>query len=81
MLLLVMVLWALRDRPAISMFSGAAVAVCCCVVNPLYMFSPFGFLIAHFYNEEKGFSIRLIQYLMYPLMLLLVALAGLMMTF
>lgn len=81
MLLLVMVLWALRDRPAISMCSGAAAAVCCCVVNPLYMFSPFGFLIAHFYNEEKGFSIRLIQYLMYPLMLLLVALAGLMMTF
>lgn len=81
MLLLVMVLWALRNRPSLRLCFGAAVAVCCCVVNPLYMFSPFGFLIAHFYNEEKGFFARPIQYLIYPFMLVMVGLAGLVMTF
>lgn len=80
MLLLVMVLWIMRDRPTLRLCLGAAVAVCCCVMNPLYMFSPFGFLIAHFYNEKKGFFIRPVQYLMYPLMLVLVGLAGFIMT-
>ena len=41
MLLLVMALWALRNRLSLRLCFGAAVAVCCCVVNPLYMFSPF----------------------------------------
>lgn len=81
MLLLVMALWTLRNRPSLRLCFGAAVAVCCCVVNPLYMFSPFGFLIAHFYNEEKGFFARPIQYLIYPFMLVMVGLAGLVMTF
>lgn len=81
MLLLVMALWALRNRLSLRLCFGAAVAVCCCVVNPLYMFSPFGFLIAHFYNEEKGFFARPIQYLIYPFMLVMVGLAGLVMTF
>lgn len=81
MLLLVMALWAFRNRPSLRICFGAVVAVCCCVVNPLYMFSPFGFLIAHFYNEEKGFFVRPIQYLIYPFMLVMVGLAGIVMTF
>ena len=40
MLLLVMALWALRNRLSLRLCFGAAVAVCCCVVNPLYMFLP-----------------------------------------
>lgn len=35
----------------------------------------------HFYNEEKGFFARPIQYLIYPFMLVMVGLAGLVMTF
>lgn len=76
MLLIVDVLWAFRDRPALKNFLGAAVAVCCCVGNPLYMFAPFGFLAAHYYNGEEGFAIRKIQYATYPILLLAVGFAG-----
>lgn len=76
LLILVNVLWVFRDRPSLRSFLGAAAAVCCCVVNPLYMFTPFGFLAAHLYNGEEGIPMGRLPYIMYPLMLILTGAAG-----
>lgn len=76
MLVVVTVLWGFRGRKTLRNFLGAAAAICCCVGNPLYMFSPFGFLLAHFYNGEEGASVPKLQYALYPLLLVLVGAVG-----
>ena len=35
-----------------------------------------GFLVVHFYNEERGEGNRLVSYLFYPVILLVVGLAA-----
>lgn len=79
MLLIVTTLWVLRERPTLRLFLAAAVAICCCVGNPLFMFAPFGFLIVGLYKGEKGLSFRPVQYGLYPFLLLMVAFLGWMM--
>lgn len=76
LLLIVAVLWAFRGRRTLRYLLAAAAAICCCVGNPLYMFSPFGFLLVHYYNGEEGISSRPLQYAMYPLLLVLVGITG-----
>lgn len=76
MLLVVGVLWIFRRRHTLSYLMAAAAAISCCVGNPLYMFAPFGFLLVHFYNGEEGNTNRVMQYGVYPLLLVLVGLAG-----
>lgn len=76
MLVVVTTLWAFRQRRTLRNFLGAAAAICCCVGNPLYMFSPFGFLLAHHYNGEEGMSVKQLHYALYPVMLVLIGVAG-----
>lgn len=76
MLVVVTALWAFRERKTLRNFIGAAAAICCCLGNPLYMFSPFGFLLAHHYNGEEGRTMGKLHYGLYPLMLILVGLVG-----
>lgn len=76
MVVIAAVLWMLRDRYTLSFFMAAAAALCCCIGDPLFMFAPFGFLIAHFYNGEEGISPPLLRYALYPVLLLLVAAVG-----
>lgn len=76
MVIVVTVLWTFRERSSLRSMLGAAVCVCCCVTNPLYMFAPFGFLAAHLYNEEKGMIGRGMQYAAYPVLLMMVSAAG-----
>lgn len=76
LLLLALVFWVFRERPTLRYFLGAAAAVCCSVGNPLFLFAPFGFLLAHFYNDEEGISNRKLAYLMYPVILLIIWAVG-----
>lgn len=76
MVVIAAVLWSFRQRHTMSLFLAAAAALCCCVGDPLFMFAPFGFLIVHFYNGEEGFTPRVLQYLLYPIILLLTGAAG-----
>lgn len=70
-------LYTLRQRHTMALFAASAAALVCTVGNPLFMFAPFGFLLAHFYNGEEGRSSpRLLQYALYPVLLLLIGLAG-----
>lgn len=74
--LIVMVLWAFRNKPTFRSFVGCSAAMCCCVFSTYYLIAPLSFLMLHYYNEEKGSENRVVQYLAYPVILLAVALVG-----
>lgn len=76
MVLISAVLWILRGRHTMAFFTASAVALVCCVGSPLFMFAPMGFLLAHFYNGEEGNTVKLLQYALYPLILLLIGAVG-----
>ena len=70
LLLILAVLWALREKPMLRGIAGAMAALVCSVGSMFYMASPMGFLAVHFYNGEKGPDNRLVSYLAYPVLLL-----------
>lgn len=71
-------LYLFRQRHTMALFSATAAALVCTLGSPLFLFAPFGFLLAHFYNGEEGRTApRLLEYALYPVVLLLIGLAGL----
>lgn len=68
-------LWAFRAKPMLRNFAGATGAIVCSMISPFYMASPMGILVVHMYNGEKGNVNRMVSYLAYPALLLLVAAA------
>ena len=80
MVLMAFFLWELRRRHTMAYLAAAAAALVCTVGNPLFLCAPFGFLITHFYNGEEGRAApRLVEYALYPVILLLVGAAGFLM--
>ena len=73
--LLTAVLWLMRGKTMYRPFVGCAVAVLGSVLSPLYIASPMGFLAVFFCNGEKGEENRVVNYLAYPVMVLLTAIA------
>lgn len=76
LVLLTAVLWLMRGKPMYRPFVGCAAAVLGTVMSPFYIASPMGFLAVHFHNGEQGEENRLVNYLAYPVMTALVAVAG-----
>lgn len=76
MILIVAALWVTRSKAMMQNLFGAAAAMVCSAVNVFYMASPMVFLAIHFCNGEKGESNRLVNYLAYPVMLLIVGIAA-----
>ena len=77
MALIAFFLYTLRQRHTMALFAATAAALVCTVGSPLFLFAPFGFLLVHFYNGEEGRTgPRLLEYALYPVLLLLIALAG-----
>lgn len=74
------VLWAFRDKPLYRNLAGACAALVCSLSSMLYMASPMGFLAIHFYNGEKGEQNRRVNYLTYPVLLLITWLAAALLT-
>lgn len=70
------VLWAFRAKPMIRSIAGASASMLCCLFSMFFMAAPMGFLTIHFYNGEKGADNRLVNYLTYPVMLLVTGLVG-----
>ena len=69
--------WEEMLETAVDMgFSGVAMAAACMVVSPFYLAAAMGFLAIHFYNGEPGERNRVVNYLFYPVCLLVIGLAA-----
>ena len=72
MMLMFCVMYLFRNKKMYMGFSGMAAAALCTGLSPFYLAAPMGFLATHFYNGEKGNSSPLVNYLFYPVMLLVI---------
>lgn len=75
MVLLVCALWIFRGKPMLRNFAGATAAVVCTAFSPFFLASPMAFLTIHTCNWEKGEENRVLNYLIYPAVLLVVGIA------
>lgn len=75
-LLLVATLWGMRKKPQFRLFVACAVAVVCTMISPFYLAAPMSFIGIHMYNGKVGERSRLVNYLCYPAILILVAVTG-----
>jgi len=71
------VLWTFRSNVLYRNFAGAAAAIVCSVIAPFFIASPMGFLAVHAYDGEKSTNSHRVNYLMYPGLLLLAVVFGL----
>ena len=70
--ILAAVLWALRDRDNFRNLAGAMAMVGCSIFSPFYLVGALGFLPVYFYEDElKPKCNRHINYLSYPVLLLI----------
>ncbi len=68
------VLWAFRAKPLYRNIAGTTAVVVCTLISPFYMAAAMGFLVVHFYNGEKGEGKWVVNYLAYPVLLLVIGL-------
>lgn len=74
LVVLTAVLWAVRCKSAFRALAGCTAAFACTLFSPFYIASPISFLAIHFYNGEKGAQNKLVNYLAFPVLLLIFAL-------
>lgn len=75
-MLMFCVIYLFRNKKMFMGFSGMAAAALCTTISPFYLAAPMGFLATHFYNGEPGNSSRLVNYLFYPVTLLVIGLVA-----
>ncbi len=73
---IVAVLWVFRRKSIWQILMGAAATLLCGVFSMFFVVSPMSFLILHFYNGEQGSDNKAVNYLMYPIILLVLGIAG-----
>lgn len=71
-LFIILALGIVRGKQSLQSLFGATAAISCSLVSPFYLASPMSFLAIHFYNGEKGEENRMVNYLVYPVILLIV---------
>lgn len=76
LVLITLVFWTLRKKPNIRNLVGGGAIMACCLYSPFYLFTPMSVMVLHFNNGEKGEENRLVSYLFYPAMLLIIGIAG-----
>lgn len=76
LILLVCVLWIFRKKPMARSMIGATAAIVCTLFDPFFLAAPMGFLAVHFYNGEQGEENRVVNYLAYPAILLVIGLVA-----
>jgi hypothetical protein len=74
--LITAILWWMRGNTLYRNFAGATGAIVCTMFSPFFLASPMGFMVVHFYGGEKGTTSRMVNYLAYPVMLILGAVLG-----
>lgn len=75
--IIVAALWLSRRKPAFRNIMGCTATIVCTLFSMYYLAAPMSFLIIHFYNGEKGEGNRTVNYLLYPVILLVIGVAGL----
>jgi len=65
------VIWGLREKHNVQTFLGIMVLFCCCIFSLSYILAPLGFLVVHFYEGKQGSENRIVNYLAYPVILLI----------
>lgn len=76
LVLLAAVLWLLRGKERLRVLFGCVTAFVCCLFSLFYIAAPMAFLAIHFYNGEKGEGNRFVNYLSYPVILLITGVLG-----
>lgn len=71
-LVMLSVLWFSRKKVMYRNVFGITAAALCSLYSPYFLASPMGLMVIHFYNGEKGKENRLLRYLAYPALLLVV---------
>lgn len=69
-------LWAVREKSNIRAMCGFCSAMVCTLFDMFYIGSCLSFIMLHKYNEERGEQNEKLNYAFYPVMLLLVGVAG-----
>lgn len=75
-LIIGLTLWAFQKKQQFRVYAGAMAAIVCSIISPFYMIAPVAFLLLHSYNGEQGEPNRTLNYLSYPVMLIVIALIG-----
>ena len=65
------VLWGFREKPNLRTTFGVIVMLCCVVLSTFYMVAPISFLLIYFYSGEQGSHNRMVNYMAYPVLLLI----------
>lgn len=74
--LMTIAFWGFRKKPMIRNLMAGGAAMVCCLFSLYYLAAPLAMLVVHFYNGEKGEGNRLVNYLFYPVLLILLSVAG-----
>lgn len=76
MIVIIGTLWLLRKKPQLRTLVGSVAAMACSAVSPFYLASAMGFLPIHMYNGEREQLEGRTHYIVYPVLLLAVWAAG-----
>lgn len=76
MVLVIWALWTFRKNPLTRNFAGAVVTIVCTLFSLFFLAAPMGFLVVHTYNGEESTTPRVVNYLAYPAILLVLGLIG-----
>ena len=76
LILITAVMWPYRSRPIYRNIVGATMSLVCSVISPFYMASAMSFMTIHVYNGEPSTNSRNVNYLAYPVMLVLGSIVG-----
>lgn len=75
-IIILVALWALRKKTLYRNFAGVSAAVVSTLFSPFFLAAPMSFLAIHMCNWERDEDNRIVNYLMYPAMLLVAAAVG-----
>lgn len=75
-LFIALTMWAFQKKQQFRVYAAAVAAVLCSVISPVYLIAPVACLLLHSYNGEQGESNKVVNYMSYPVMLIVITLVG-----
>ncbi len=72
LVVLAAVFWLMREKHQFRGLVGAGVSLCFTIISPFYLACPLGAMAVHGYNGKPGTENRLVNYALYPVLLLVI---------